>query len=232
VEARDARAGKAGCFEWEAVKAQALNHGIVAWLALAMCGPMASRGSADIIKFEVSRGLDDFEFAKTGDGKSSEWSIVRRDAIQALAQTSTDTTDNHFPLAIYRRFWGRDVDISTRFMPVAGKVDQAGGIVIRLTSADDYYVVRANALEDNVRFYRVVGGRREMLASANTKVSSKVWHALGIVAKGDRFTVSFDGQELFTANDNTFTRAGKVGLWTKSDSVTWFESIEAKLLDP
>ena len=180
-----------------------------------------------MIKFDAAKGLDDFEFAKTGDGKPGEWSIVGGDA-PSLAQTSTDTTDNRFPLAIYRPFSARDVDVSTRFLPVAGKVDQAGGLVIRLTSANDYYVVRANALEDNVRFYRVVAGRREMLAGANTKVSSKAWHSLGIVAKGDRFAVSFDGHELFTADDSTFTGAGRIGLWTKSDSITWFESIEAK----
>jgi hypothetical protein len=183
-----------------------------------------------MISFDGARGLDDFEFARTGDGKPGEWSIVRGDA-PALAQTSTDSTDNRFPLAIYRPFSGRDVDVTTRFLPVAGTVDQAAGIVIRLTSADDYYVVRANALEDNVRFYRVVGGRREMLAGVNTKVSSKAWHALGIVAKGDRFTISFDGREIFTANDRTFTGAGRIGLWTKSDSITWFDSIEVKPLD-
>ena len=184
-----------------------------------------------MIKFDGSKGLDEFEFAKTGGGKPGEWSIVRSDAIQALAQTSTDSTDNRFPIAIYRPFSGRDVDVATRFLPVAGKVDQAGGIVIRLTSANDYYVVRANALEDNVRFYRVVRGSREMLAGADAKVSSKAWHALGILAKGGRFTISFDGKELFTANDRTFTGAGRIGLWTKSDSITWFESIEVKPLD-
>ena len=183
-----------------------------------------------MISLVGARVLDDFEFARTGDGKPGEWSIVRGD-VPVLAQTSTDTTDNRFPLAIYRPFSGRDVDVTTRFLPVAGKVDQAAGIVIRLTSADDYYVVRANALEDNVRFYRVVGGRREMLAGANTKVSSKAWHALGIVAKGDRFTISFDGREIFTANDRTFTGAGRIGLWTKSDSITWFDGIEVKSLD-
>jgi hypothetical protein len=184
-----------------------------------------------MIKFDVAQGLEEFEFARTGGGKPGEWSIVRSEAIQVLAQTSSDSTDNRFPLAIYRPFSGRDVDVSIRFLPVAGKVDQAGGIVIRLMSANDYYVVRANALEDNVRFYRVVGGRREMLGGASTKVSSQAWHALGIVARGDRFTISFDGHELFTANDRTFASAGRIGLWTKSDSITWFENIEVKPLD-
>ena len=116
-------------------------------------------------------------------------------------------------------------------MPVAGKVDQAGGIAIPLKSANDYYVVRANALEDNVRFYRVVGGKREQLAGANIKVASKIWHVLGLVAKGDRFTVSLDGRELFTATDRTFACAGRVGFWTKSDSVTWFERLQLEPLD-
>src|SRR3954462_12886899 len=194
-----------------------LSCWIVAWLAL--CGPRVSRGLAEMITFDSSRGLDDFEFAKTGDGKPGEWSIARADAIQALAQTSTDTTDNRFPLAIYRPSSGRDVEVSTRFLPVAGKVDQAGGIAIRLKSANDYYVVRANALEDNVRFYRVVAGKREQLAGANIKVAGNVWHALGLKAEGDRFSISYDGKTLFAAQDATFPNAGKVALWTKADSI-------------
>jgi hypothetical protein len=110
-------------------------------------------------------------------------------------------------------------------------VDRAGGIVVRLISPDDYYVVRANALEDNVRFYRVVKGKREELTSANAKVASNEWHTLELRAEGDRFTVSFDGKQLFTAQDNTFTGAGRVGLWTKADSVTYFDAIAIAPLD-
>ncbi|MGB8578552.1 MAG: hypothetical protein WCD56_18585, partial [Pseudolabrys sp.] len=81
---------------------------------------------------------------------------------------------------------------------MAGKVDQAGGIAVRLTTSDDYYVVRANALEDNVRFYRVVKGNRQQIAGANTKVASGEWHTLALKAQGDRFIVSFDGKQLYT----------------------------------
>src|SRR5260370_40867585 len=153
-----------------------LGFWIVKWSGL-VGGAMVSRGSAEMIKFDVAGGLDDFEFAKTGDGKSGEWSIVRSDSGQALAQTSTDTTDNRFPLAIYRPFSRRDVDVSTRFLPVAGKVDQAGGIVIRLTSANDYYVVRANALEDNVRFYRLGAALRVKVAAAQADSVPPPWPA-------------------------------------------------------
>jgi len=113
---------------------------------------------------------------------------------------------------------------------VAGTVDEAGGIAVRLSTPGDYYVARANALEDNVRFYRVVKGKREQLASANAKVSANQWHMLALKTEGDRFTVSFDGKALLSAQDGTFPDAGKVALWTKSDSVTYFDTISIMTL--
>jgi hypothetical protein len=117
------------------------------------------------------------------------------------------------------------------FKPVGGTVDQAGGIAVRLTTPDDYYVVRANALEENVRFYRVVGGRRQQIQGANLKIAANQWHTLGLRAEGDRFTASFDGRPLFTAEDKTFANPGKVALWTKADSVTHFDTISITPLD-
>src|SRR5947209_14644691 len=116
----------------------------------------ATPGRAQTITFSASKTLDEFEFALTGRGKPGEWSVVRDDGTQVLAQTGADSTDDRFPLAIYRPFSGRNVDVLVGFMPVAGTVDQAGGVVLRLSSANDYYLARANALENNVRFYRVV----------------------------------------------------------------------------
>jgi hypothetical protein len=101
---------------------------------------------------------------------------------QALGQLSNDRTDYRFPLAIYRPYSGKDLEFSVRFKAVAGTVDEAGGIVLRLSTSDDYYVARANALEDNVRFYRVVKGRREQLAGADLKVSANQWHMLTLRA--------------------------------------------------
>jgi hypothetical protein len=144
----------------------------------------------------------------------------------ALEQTNTERTDYRFPLAIYKPFSGSDVNVETHFKPIAGRVDRAGGIAVRLTTPGDYYVVRANALENNVRFYRVVKGKREQLAGFNTKVTSNDWHTLGLRAEGERFTVSFDGKQLFTATDDTFKDPGKVALWTKADSVTRFDRLD------
>ena len=170
----------------------------------------------------------DFDVGRTGQGGPARWLVVgdtTASAGRAIEQASTDSTDYRFPLAIYKGMSARDVDVSLRFKPVAGKVDQAGGIVVRLSDADNYYVVRANALEDNVRFYRVVKGRREELQGVNTKVTPNEWHRLGLRAEGDRFTVTFDGKSLFTATDRTFANAGRIALWTKADSVTRFDTI-------
>ena len=107
-----------------------------------------------------------------------------------------------------------------------GQSRSAGGIAVRLTSPDNYYVVRANALEDNVNFYSVIKGRRTELKSANAKVSGNEWHTLALKAEGEQFTVTFDGKQLFTATDRTIAGPGRVGLWTKADSITRFDRID------
>lgn len=170
----------------------------------------------------------DFTLWRTGQGDAGEWILVTDPTAaggRAVAQVSKDRTDYRFPLAVYKPYSGKNLELSVRFKPVAGTVDQAGGIAVRLSTPDDYYVARANALEDNVRFYRVVKGKREQLASANAKVAANQWHTLALKAEGNRFTVSFDGKELLTAQDRTLPDAGKVALWTKADSVTYFDTI-------
>lgn len=182
-----------------------------------------------IDRMNVGDAPAEFEFARTGQGGPGRWAVVA-DATasggRAIAQTSTDATDYRFPLAVYQPVAARNVDVVVRFKAVAGKVDRAAGIAVRLSDPDNYYVVRANALEDNVRFYRVIKGRREQLEGADTKVSANVWHTLGLRAEGERFTVTFDGKPLFAATDRTLTAAGRIALWTKADSVTHFEGLK------
>jgi hypothetical protein len=170
----------------------------------------------------------DFEFALTGNGKMGQWEVVEDATAQggrALAQVSADRTDYRFPLAIYTPTMPSDIEATIRFKPVSGKVDRAGGIAVRLTDPNNYYLARANALENNVHFYRVVGGRRQQLAGANTKVSSGEWHTLTLRAEKDRLSASFDGKQLFMHTDRTFSSPGKVALWTKADSVTRFDEL-------
>jgi hypothetical protein len=142
-----------------------------------------------------------------------------------VAQTSADKTDYRFPLLIADEGSFRDLDISVKFKAVAGSVDRAGGLVFRLRDANNYYIVRANALEDNYRLYHVVNGRRVQFAGANFKVTSGAWHELRVEAVGSKFVCYYDGAKKIEASDETFKDAGKVGLWTKADSVTYFDDL-------
>jgi len=170
-----------------------------------------------------------FHSARTGQGSESKWAVMADSSAPSkpnvVAQTSTDKTDYRFPLLVGDEGSFRDLDISVKFKAVAGSVDQAGGLVFRLKDANNYYVVRANALEDNYRLYHVVNGRRVQFAGANFKVSSGTWHELRVELTGNKFTCYFDGAKKIEATDDTFKDAGKIGLWTKADSVTYFDDL-------
>ncbi|MCP4213740.1 MAG: DUF1080 domain-containing protein [bacterium] len=148
-----------------------------------------------------------------------------------LAQTDMDKTGYRFPVCIYDDFSARDVDVSVRFKPLEGTVDQAGGIVWRYTDAGNYYIVRANALENNVVLYKFEKGKRTdlpLLGKGRTygvkhDVPVNQWSTLRVVVKGDHFDIYFNDKKLFEASDKTHTRAGKVGMWTKADSHTLFD---------
>jgi len=127
----------------------------------------------------------------------------------------------------------RDGFVQVRFKPVAGREDQAGGAVWRWRDEGNYYVARANALEDNVVAYKVVGGRRIPLAPVGTpegtygvkaQVDGGAWHTLRVEFHEGDATVVYDGGRVFTIHDDTFRQAGKIGVWAKSDSVTEFET--------
>ncbi len=171
-----------------------------------------------------------FHSARTGQGSESKWAIMADASAPSkpnvVAQTSTDKTDYRFPLLIADEGSFRDLDISVRFKAVSGSVDQAGGLVFRLKDANNYYIVRANALEDNYRLYHVVNGHRVQFAGSNFKVSSGTWHELRVEAIGNKFICYFDGVKKIEATDETFKDAGKVGLWTKADSVTYFDDLK------
>jgi len=165
----------------------------------------------------------------TGRGGQVAWSVIDDPSAPAgpkvLAQTSKDRTDYRFPMAVFDQPVLADLDVAVRFKPVSGEVDRAAGIAVRLIDRDNYYVVRANALEDNVRLYKVVKGDRQQFAGANAKVPSGIWQELRLVVRGNRVEVFFAGKSLYVATDATFTAAGRVALWTKADSVTWFDDL-------
>ncbi len=189
----------------------------------------------DFEKDAVGKAPAGFTAALTGGGGAVRWEIKEDPGAPAgkkvLAQTSADDTDYRFPLCVNDAFSARDVDVSVSFKAVSGKVDQAAGLVARYKDKDNYYITRANALENNVRLYHVVKGERRQFAGLRTTVSSGQWHTLRLEIRGTHFKVSFDGKPLFEADDKTFSDAGKVGLWTKADSVTYFDNLSIASLD-
>ncbi|MEW5854530.1 MAG: family 16 glycoside hydrolase [Myxococcota bacterium] len=131
-----------------------------------------------------------------------------------------------YPRVIVKDLTFKDLGVKVRCRPESGAVDQACGLMFRVRDSENYYITRANALEGNVRLYRVVNGNREQLATADSPVTAGEWHALEATADGEQLTVSWNGTPVITASDTTFNE-GKVGLWTKADSVTAFDDLEA-----
>jgi len=171
-----------------------------------------------------------FHSALTGSGSEPKWTVMADPSAPSkpniVAQMSTDKTDYRFPLLIADEGSFRDLELSVRFKAVSGNIDRAGGLVFRLRDPNNYYIVRANALENNYRLYHVVNGRRSQFAGANLKVTSGEWHELRVEVVGNKITCYYDGNKKIESTDDTFRDAGKIGLWTKADSVTYFDDLK------
>jgi len=164
----------------------------------------------------------------TNHGGAPKWEILRDHTAPTqpyvLAQVSNDPTDNRFPLAILDNLTLRDGDVSVRIKPVAGREGRAGGLVWRYRDENNYYLVRANALEKNVMVYKVQNGRRTQIdRGAHHDIPSNDWSILKISVRGNRFQVYVNHRRLMQVQDNTFTGPGRVGLCTVADSVTYFD---------
>ncbi len=178
-----------------------------------------------------------FHDALTGKGSRGQWAVkadpTAPSAPNVFAQTSADKTSYRFPLAIADEGSFRDLDLSVRFKPISGTVDQAAGLVWRLKDANNYYIVRANALENNVVLYKVRDGKRTDLPvkgegrtyGKKARVPANQWSELRVVQTGNLAEVFLNGTKLYEVEDDTFKDAGKVGVWTKADSVTYFDDL-------
>ncbi len=171
-----------------------------------------------------------FELALTGKGKPGKWVVQAvpdaPSGKNVLVQADGDDTDYRFPIA-YTGPELKDLRLSVRCKPIAGKGDQGCGIIWRLRDSDNYYITRANALEDNVHLYSVVKGRRIKFEGWTGKVASGVWHELAMEMVGDYIQVFFNGNKVIDAHDDAFKGAGKFGVWTKADSIVQFDNLTA-----
>jgi hypothetical protein len=175
-----------------------------------------------------------FEFGHTAKaGAPGKWIVQSESENKYLALVDPDNTRARFPVAVVSDISAADVDLSVRFKPISGRVDQAAGLVWRFQNEDNYYIVRANALEDNTVLYKVEGGKRTDLPlkgegrtyGKKSEVPAGQWSTLRVVANGRLFEVYLNGSKLFEVEDATFAKPGKVGVWTKADSVTQFDDL-------
>jgi hypothetical protein len=175
---------------------------------------------------------EDFDFGITGQGQPGQWTVVRDvTAINGIAteQSNTDPTENRFPLAIYKPLSLKNLAASVHLKLIKGAM-QTAGIAFRFVNSDSHYVVSANALEGRIDLFRVLGGKMKRIGGTDAEVVLNHWQKIGLVAEGDRFTVSLDNAWLFTIWDRTFLTDGRIGLWTEEDNVTRFDQFEIKAL--
>jgi hypothetical protein len=158
----------------------------------------------------------------TGKG-SPDWSVEKDASASSKPNVLKQSGEGTFPWCVKKDVSLVDGFVEVKFKAIAGKKDQAGGLVWRWQDGDNYYIARANALEDNVTIYHTVKGRRVSFKNTNAKVSSGEWHSLRVDFNGKHYTVSFDGKKVIEAEDSTFSKPGAVGVWTKADSVTLFD---------
>jgi Domain of Unknown Function (DUF1080) len=207
-------------------------------IALVVLGmTLAVHGATRKVDFSddaVGQAPKGFEFGHTAKvGTPGKWVVQSEGSNKYLAQVDVDNTRSRFPVAVIADVKAADVDLSVRFKPVSGRVDQAAGLVWRFQNEDNYYIVRANALENNVVLYKVENGKRTDLPvkgegrtyGKKAQVPAGQWSTLRVVATGPLFEVHFNGGKLYEVEDTTFKQHGRVGVWTKADSVTQFDDL-------
>ena len=210
------------------------------WFGLAA---LAWHATAAEIKFDFSemplnQTPPGFRSTVSGQGKPGDWKVILDDVSPliaplstnapvvtkraVLAQLSQDPTDEHFPLLIYDKEVFFDFTLTTRFKTVSGKAEQMAGIAFRIQDETNYYVVRASSLGNTFRFYKVVNGVRGQLIGPEVEISKGVWHELTVQCKGNEIRCRLDGREVIPPLTDTTFNSGKIGFWTKSDSVSHF----------
>lgn len=203
-------------------------------LILVIAAATATSAGAQTLGFEgdaAGAAPKGWTVAMTGKG-APKWAVVADDTAPSKPNVLQQSGTATYPLLILEGSSFKNGVLETRFKAIDGKEDRAAGLIWRVKDADNYYVVRANALEDNVVLYKTVAGRRTSIKTTKgdsygvkAPVPPNVWHTLSVEVQGSLFKVSLNGKPLFEVDDKSFADAGKVGLWTKADSNTMFDDL-------
>ena len=206
---------------------------------LALCWPAAGNQlQFNFGELASSGSLTNFHSEVLGDGRPSEWKVLPGEGPSAfaslsdptksagggsvLAQLSQDPTDERFPMYVYDGDKFRNFHFATQFKIVSGVMEQMAGVVFRFQNTSNFYVVRVSGLGKNIKFYKVVNNVRSDPIGVNCNVAPDTWHELAVQCDGNQISIWLDKRlAMPPLGDNTFTE-GKIGFWTKSDSVTYF----------
>lgn len=176
----------------------------------------------------------DFSIGTLFDGRpAGDWQVLATDRAKSLphvfAQLMGKGAEHAYKVVLIKSVLSADLDLQVSFLPIRGQADMGGGLIWRAADDRNYYLARANPLEQNIRVYRVEKGVRHLLQNFDQTIDVKRWHTLRVTHQGCRMNIVYDDKPVFDLCDETF-RAGKVGLWTKSDAVTYFDDLQLQQL--
>src|SRR5215510_12862983 len=191
-------------------------------LPISMVGLAAAVTAVNFDNLPAASAPAGWTATQTGTGHAS-WAVVADETAPSKPNVLKQSGQATYPICLKDDTSLKDGFVEVKFKALSGREDQAGGLIWRAKDANNYYIARANALENNVTIYHTINGRRTEKKRANMKVPSNQWHTLRVDFAGSHFAVSFNGQKALDWDDETFKDAGKVGVWTKADSVTVFD---------
>ena len=214
------------------------THFLVLALLAAALPASAAEYKFDLNGYPVGQTPPGFRSLVAGEGKPGDWQVLLDNVPSqmpaltpnaeanakrpVIAQLAKDKTDEHFPLLVFDGYSYGDFTLTTRFKIVSGTAEQMAGVGFRIQDEKNFYVVRASALDKNFRFYKFVNGIRSAPIGPDVAITKNEWHEIKVQCQGNQIICWLDGQGLIPPlNDNSFA-SGKVGLWTKSDAVSYF----------
>jgi len=199
-----------------------MKASLLTMVVMTMATALATAETVNFDHMEVGTVPPGWTAAQTGSG-TAKWTVEKDDSAPSKPNVLKQSGQATFPVCFKNGTNIKDGFVEVKFKPIAGKEDEAGGVIWRLQDVNNYYIARANALENNVTIYHTIKGKRTEKKRTKMEVSPGAWHTLRVDFRGNHFTVTFDGRKAIEWNDDTFKTAGKVGVWTKADSVTEFD---------
>ena len=186
---------------------------------------LLAAGAGETVNFDngdVGKPPVGWTATQTGTGHAM-WAVVADETAPSKPNVLKQSGQATYPVCLKDDTSLKDGFVEVTFKALSGREDQAGGVVWRAKDANNYYVARANALENNVTIYDTINGRRTERKRVSMKVATNQWHTLRVDFQANHFVVMLNGQKALEWDDEKFTDAGKVGVWTKADSVTLFD---------